>query len=629
VHDNVLLQGLNDQQLQAVTSDSPNILCLAGAGSGKTRVLTHRIAHLNMDKRFGTSNMLALTFTRLAAKEMKERVFVLIGEHEGKKLTIGTFHSFCVQVLREWGHLVGIEPNFTIYDEEDREEIVKSIIRDLGYKKVKVQDVLYSLQDPPEDSPTERVVDEYMYRLAQNNAVDLDGLLVHTKEVLSFHPAQWDLTNRYRYVFVDEFQDTNDVQFEIIQRLSPDMLFLVGDDFQSIYGWRGANVENIIRIPIQFPAFEVVKLERNYRSTKHIVKAANSLITHNQKQTEKKLISDREGDRISYNCYLDDAGEAQVIASIILDSVRGRSWSDYAVLARTNNQIKKVKDVFDYFGIPAQVVNNQGDVFKKHDIRKLLTFIEAAVNPQDNISFLKIINFPYPRLTDLELSKMEFSSLNSEKTLFEESQEIDVPALQAFRNTLDALKSLIDESDTALDVIRGSIDLIGLKDFYVSKGVNNRLGDIDVLFYQVEKWQSVQETLGESININSFLKWLRTKDIQERLVQEEVNAVKLMTVHASKGLEFPVVFVIGLNQNTFPSHRAEDLEEERRLFYVAITRAKEQLYLSRPERKPLFPGGPMVEQIQSQFIGELNLGDEAKIAVLDALKGEQAALDIC
>jgi len=242
-----LLSGLNEQQLQAVTSDSPIILNLAGAGSGKTRVLTHRMAYLHQEKRVGTSNMLALTFTRLAAKEMKERVMKLVGTSEGYKLTVGTFHSFCVRILKDWGHLVSLEKNFTIYGEDDRRAIIQSCIEELGYKQVKLQDALDNLYLVlPDDSPVAKVTAEYRYRLVRNNALDLDGLLVALREVLTFPQSQMELQNRYHYVFVDEFQDTNDIQFEIIQLLNPENLFVVGDDFQSIYGWRGSNVRNII-----------------------------------------------------------------------------------------------------------------------------------------------------------------------------------------------------------------------------------------------------------------------------------------------------------------------------------------------------------------------------------------------
>jgi len=602
-----LLTGLNEQQLQAVTSDNPIILNLAGAGSGKTRVLTHRIAHLHQEKRVGTSNILALTFTRLAAKEMKERAMKLVGTSEGHKLTIGTFHSFCVRILKEWGHLVSLEKNFTIYTEDDRRAIIQSCIDELGYK-VKLQDVLDNLYVVfSDDSPVAKVAREYYYRLKRNNAIDLDGLLFFAKEVLAFSKAQMELQNRYRYVFVDEFQDTNDIQLEIIQLLNPYNLFVVGDDAQSIYQFRGANVRNIIDFPNKYSECEVIKLEQNYRSTKQIVAAANMLIKHNLSQTEKALITDRDGADIIYMVMPDDGIEAMNVADMIsVESRLTESWSDIAVLARTNRQLQKIKENLDRRNIPSLIVSSQDDVFKKHDIRMIIAFIEAAINPLDDTNVRKVINFPEARFTDLDIQNLELKALNIGQSLSEVMQ-IGTVKERLFYQLLESAKESSKERETALEVIEEAIHQLDLRYHYYNEGLNNRAEDLVTMFTEVERWQNVQESLGEPNGIFSFLKWLRMKDIQEKLVQEKVDVVKLMTVHASKGLEFPVVFVIGMSQNVFPSKRTEDMEEERRLFYVAITRAKDRLYLTRPEQRVAYPGGPMVLQMESQFIREINV----------------------
>ncbi|EHQ92170.1 ATP-dependent helicase [Desulfosporosinus youngiae] len=603
-----LLYGLNDQQLQAVTSDSPIILNLAGAGSGKTRVLTHRMAYLHQEKRVGTSNMLALTFTRLAAKEMKERVMALIGTAEGYKLTVGTFHSFCVQVLREFGYLVDLEPNFTIYDEEDRTDIIHSCVDELGYKKIKVRDVIDNLYKDLSglDQSLARVIEEYGYRLKRNNAMDLDGLLVSTRNVLESSQAQRELQNRYRYIFVDEFQDTNDIQFEIIHLLNPENLFVVGDDFQSIYQFRGANVRNIIEFPDKYQKCEVIKLERNYRSTKQIVSAANSLIKHNLSQTEKALIADREGLDIRYLIMPDEDAESRKVADLIASESKSEAWSNVAVLARTNRQLQTIKDVLDRRNIPSLIVSSQNDVFKKQDIRKIIAFIEVAINPQDDANIHKVINFPNMRFTDLDINNLEFKALDQGWSL-SDIMKIGTEKEKAFYALLESIKDRVENIETARDVIEEAIHQLSLRIYYDNEGLKNRQEDVSAMLLEVERWQNVQESLGEPNGIYSFLKWLRTKDIQEKLVQEKVDSVKLMTVHASKGLEFPVVFVIGMNQNVFPSKRAEDIEEERRLFYVAITRAKDRLYLTRPEQREAYPGGPMALQVESQFIQEIEL----------------------
>ncbi|EGW36496.1 ATP-dependent helicase [Desulfosporosinus sp. OT] len=602
-----LLDSLNEQQLQAVTSDSSIILNLAGAGSGKTRVLTHRMAYLHQEKRVGTGNMLALTFTRLAAKEMKERVMKLVGTSEGYKLTIGTFHSFCVQVLKEWGHLVSLEKNFTIYTEDDRRAIIQSCIEELGYK-VKMQDVLDNLYTIfPDESTISRVASEYYYRLKRNNAVDLDGLLFFTKEALAFTQVQMSLQSRYRYVFVDEFQDTNDIQLEIIQLLNPDNLFVVGDDAQSIYQFRGANVQNIIDFPNKYPGCEVIKLERNYRSTKQIVLASNTLIKHNVSQTEKKLVTDRDGADITYLVMPDESIEAVNVADMISAEYRlTETWSDIAVLARTNRQLQKIKEVLDQRNISSLIISSQDDVFKKDDIRKIIAFIETALNPMDDMNIRKVINFPEARVTDLEIQNLEFVALELGRSL-SEAMYLVTEKENRFLSLLKLIKEITEENETALEVIKETIQKLDLRFHYYDLGLNNRNDDMDTMLHEVEKWQNVQESLGESGGIYSFLKWIKTKDVQEKLVQEKVDAVKLMTVHASKGLEFTVVFVIGMNQGVFPSKRTEDLEEERRLFYVAITRAKDRLYLTRPEQRETYPGGPMKLQVESQFIREIQV----------------------
>lgn len=535
--------------------------------------------------------MLALTFTRLAAKEMKERVMQLVGISEGQKLTVGTFHSFCVRVLRELGNTVGLDSNFTIYDEDDRTAIIRSCIDELGYKKVKLQDVLDNLYSEIDaDLPVAKVVAEYHNRLARNNAIDLDGLLVSTRDVLTFDQAQRELQNRYRYVFVDEFQDTNDIQFEIIQLLNPENLFVVGDDFQSIYGWRGANVQNIIEFPDRHPGCEVIKLERNYRSTREIVTAANELIGHNENQTKKVLISDRPGDPIIRVTVRNEEIEAELIADEIARKFNFGNWSDIAILARTNRQLLVIKDNLDRHQIPAQIVTNSDDVFKKPDIRSLTNLIEAALNPENDTLVRRVVNFPEIRIADLSLSILDYRSIESGKSLMETMRSSSISGAIDFCQLLDLIKSFTEEADTAIELIKRVMLLIGLNSYYLSKDLANRAENLKKMLEEVKRWQSVQDELGESVGIYYFLKWLKTKDLQEKLVQEKVDAVKLMTVHASKGLEFPVVFVVGMNQNTFPSHKADDLEEEHACSMYRLLGRRIACTLPGLSKSQLIPG---------------------------------------
>lgn len=612
---------MNKQQYQAVTSESTTIRCLAGAGTGKTRVLTGRMAYLHNEKRVGTSNMLALTFTRLAAKEMKDRLNKLIGPQEAKKLFVGTFHSFCVNVLREWGSQIEIEPNFTIYDEEDRQALLQAIINDLGAKKVKIPDLLAGIQAGDKcwpDGDMGRVAHEYYYRLKQHNALDLDLLLHRTFDLLGIDQVRDYYRNIYRYVFVDEFQDTSSPQTGILVKLKPEYLFVVGDDFQSIYGWRGANPGTLIHFgPVGgFPEADTVKLETNYRSTKPIVDAANRLIAHNVNQTEKTLATSREGNPIIFEAFPDEDYEMQWVAGTILSTslvIRRESLSDIAVLARTNKQLGRMKEVLDRHGIPSQIVNSGGDIFKKPIVKGVLDFVAAASNPLDNVVVKKAFNFPEPRSTDLQMQKWELEALEEGVPIMDilANKTVYSRMVLEFIRDIGDMEHFFSYADHGADnVFENAIQCLGLPDYLEECGLSNRLEDLEETKKQISKWQEIQESMGDSISYEHFLRWLRTKDIQERLLQEEQDAVKLLTVHAAKGLEFPVVFIIGMNQGVFPSKRSEDLEEERRLFYVAITRAKDRLIVTRAKERVIW-GNHTEPTEPSQFLGEAGINARA------------------
>lgn len=606
-----LLEGLNDEQKRAVVSDSPYILLLAGAGSGKTKTLTTRIAYLNQN-RVGTVNMLALTFTRLAGQEMKERVIKLIGEEEGKKLFCNTFHAFCVKLLKEFGKLVGIHESFTIYDQEDQESIIQAIIDEHGYsKKIKVKDVLHDIEqirNSQEDelwsAESEKAAREYLWRLQQNNATDLDGLLYSARDALIHNSVKEELHHRYKYVFLDEFQDTNNIQMSIIGLINPENRFVVGDDFQAIYGWRGANVNLILDFPLMYPGCEVIKLEQNYRSTKEIVDAANNLISHNIKQTKKKLIAEATGVPVTFLTVQDEEQEAKSIADNISRESKG-NWSEFAILARTNRQLEIVKNLLDRANIPTQLIYNRDDVMKKQDIKMLLAAMEVAMNPGDNHSLRKLLKFPQPRITQMALEECELKALDNEIPLMDvlEREKGKHPGIAELVHCGILIREAIQDGLDARETFYVTYQLIGAKQYHESKNLTNRINDFESACDFIAWWMHRQAELGESISPQSFLRWLRLKDMQEKLAEEK-NAVKLMTVHASKGLEFPTVFVIGMNQGTFPSKRTQDPEEERRLFYVAITRAKDRLYITRPiETIPW--GNQVAVQEESQFLKEL------------------------
>lgn len=591
---------LNESQIKAVESTSKVILCLAGAGTGKTSTLTSRIAHL-FNNRVGCSNMLALIFTRLAGKEMKERVIKLIGS-PGEKLFCNTFHAFCVKALKEYGYLLGYEREFTIYDQEDRESIIDKIIEDFKYGKYTKAKRIVGILDgsfPLDCGEEEQVIKEYQWTLKRNNAIDLDMLLTETLKLLTqFKEVQQNYHKQYEYVFVDEFQDTNDVQMEIIKALNPQNLFVVGDDFQNIYGWRGAKPEYIINFSKYYPGCEVIKLEDNYRSTEQIVTAANSLIAHNENQTKKVLKAHKTGPEIEYLEADNVMNEVNLIAGKILED---GNYSDYAILTRTNKQMEPFSITFKAFNIPYQIATSKDDPLKKYDIRMVLNIIEAALNSNDSRTLKKVINFPDKRISELKIQLLEKEMID--KSISFRETLANVKEVGTFINQLNEVQTYIEAVNSdASKVLYMVQNIIGLNTKYAEEHRSNKIQDLELALGVIGRWENHQIELGENIDVSSFLKWNHMKDIQEKLMDNR-NAVKIMTVHASKGLEFKTVFVAGMNKDVFPSKRG-DLEEERRLFYVAITRAKDKLIITR-SKKTLDWGGNEVPALESKFIKEL------------------------
>lgn len=606
-----LLANLNENQLRAVTSTAPVILCLAGAGSGKTTVLTRRVANLHLNHGVSSENMLCLTFTRLAGKEMKERVMQLIGEETGAKLFCNTFHAFAVSVLRCWGHKLGIDENFTIYGDEDRQEIIEKIIREFG-SRTTLQKVLnrhekcvdFQIEDMfhPEES---RVLKEYGYRCKQNNAVDLNRLIDLVIRLWELHPEVLTAYKQmYEYVFIDEFQDTNDEQMRMIEMLHPQNIFFVGDDFQSIYGWRGSRVEFIIDLPKYHPDCEVIKLEDNYRSTETIVSAANTLIRNNVHQTEKKLVAHKKGPDVYVSSLQSADQEAIFIARVVADklnSIEGIPLKNIAVLARTNNQIENIQRYLNQAQVPCVRVGGKDDPFDSPAVRPILQWMYFLHNKRDNIALKKCLKqFDiYP----LQFNELEFKALADEIPLWDALQTVrhdHSHSVFPFIMAVEAVEQRIEADN--IDLPTECFDLIA-----ELRGVNKHFNSPAVTGarYSIECWEESKQELGEDCSIQAFLKFLRYRDVQEKLVQEQ-DAVKLMTVHASKGLEFDTVIVAGLNQGVFPSKRG-DIEEERRLFYVAVTRAKNRLILTWPERAPDWRGD-LQPMPPSQFLDELGIG---------------------
>ncbi|WP_434132168.1 ATP-dependent helicase [Sporomusa sphaeroides] len=609
-----LLNGLNENQLRAVTSAAPVILCLAGAGSGKTTVLTRRVANLHLNHGISAENMLCLTFTRLAGKEMKERVIQLIGEEEGTKLFCNTFHAFAVSVLKQHGHKLGIDENFTIYGDEDRQELLEKIIREFGNRTTikKVLDRHEQCGDYREEDAyyleESRVLKEYGYRCKQNNAVDLNRLIDLVIRLWELHPEVMDeYRQTYTHVFVDEYQDTNEEQAYMIDLLQAPNLFVVGDDFQAIYGWRGAEVRFILDFASNNPHCEVIKLEDNYRSTESIIAAANSLIRNNVNQTEKKLIAHKKGPEVYVSSSLHSADqEAIFIARVVADKLNSEDsipFKNIAILARTNKQIDNIYRILEQAQVPCLRVSGKDDPFNSPAVRPLLQWMYFLYNKRDNIALKKCLKQFDVR--HLQFSELEFKALTDEIPLWDALQTVrqdHTHSVHPFIMVVEAVEDRIDAADVNLPTECFDLltELLTANKHFNSTAVHSAK-------YSIARWEESKQELGEDSSIQAFLKFLRYRDVQEKLIQEQ-DAVKLMTVHASKGLEFDTVIVAGLNQGVFPSKRG-DIEEERRLFYVAVTRAKNRLILTCPERAPDWRGN-LQPMPPSQFLDELGIGKE-------------------
>lgn len=576
-----VLERLSPEQRRAATSPSPCILVLAGAGSGKTSVLVSRIAHLQLNERVGTSNMLALTFTRLAAHEMKERVGRMIGEQLGKALTAGTFHSFCVKVLRKWGREVGLGPDFSIYDEEDRQAILEAVVTDLRYGALVKSSQVNPWARKQPNSAYEAIAKEYLYRLRQNNAIDLDGLLALTIRVLEETEAAEQIRRHYSHVFVDEYQDTDDRQERILQLIAPENLFVVGDPAQAIYGWRGARVENILSFEERHPGCEVIRLERNYRSTKSILSIANRVIAQAPFKAPLQLWTDKEpleGMEPSVHALTDEEAEARFVVAEVQKGVReGRitSLSSVAVLARTNRQLDAVRKAFEEAGIACFVVSNANDPLDEFDVRRVLDHAAYLTNIMDGRALMRIVNWPKRRFTDLELSRMRLEATQ---------RGVHVSEVVRERLPLHGELMQVANSDPAAwqsmsALFRLLVDWTGIRNQYEQAGLINRLDMLDSAEAAIRRWEGQQLEAGEPCDPLTFLRWLRTRDVQDRFRDQTEDAVRLMTIHAAKGLEWDHVFVIGCNDQILPSKKG-DFEEERRLFYVAVTRARESLCLT-------------------------------------------------
>ena len=619
------------------------MIVIAGAGSGKTRVLTYKIAYL-MTEGVDPFNILALTFTNKAAKEMKERIATIVG-NEAKNLWMGTFHSVFARILRIEAHKIGYTSNFTIYDSDDSQKLVSRIIKEFNldkdqykYKSIfsRISSMKNSFITPNNYLNNEelllsdkisnrskfyQIYNEYVERCFKAGSMDFDDLLLKTNELLNSYPDTLSkYQNIFKYILVDEYQDTNHSQYLIIRALSDKFqnICVVGDDAQSIYSFRGANINNILNFQKDFPDSKIFRLEQNYRSTKNIVNAANSLIENNQKRLKKNVWTENEsGEKISVNKLLTDGEEGRFVASSIFENKMQSQLqnSDFAILYRTNAQSRSFEDALRKKNISYRVYGGLS-FYQRKEIKDVLAYLRLLINPDDEQAFKRIINFPARGIGQTTLNKIAVEAKNSSvsdyifiKDLLKSSEILNNSTknkLLDFVIMIESIKNKIEHADV-FDITKEVLKQTGLYNLYKNdeslEGIN-RIQNIEELLNGIKDF--VENNEKSQASVSSFLQDVALATDQDNDTNDN-NKVSLMTVHLAKGLEFPYVYIVGLEENLFPSamnlNSRTELEEERRLFYVALTRAEKKIYLSYVLSR--YRWGKPVDSEKSRFIDEI------------------------
>ncbi|ANB61198.1 DNA helicase PcrA [Anoxybacteroides amylolyticum] len=635
---NKLLANLNPEQQEAVRTTEGPLLIMAGAGSGKTRVLTHRIAYLMAGKHVAPWNILAITFTNKAAREMKERVQALVGG-AAEDIWISTFHSMCVRILRRDVDRIGINHNFSILDTTDQLSVIKHILseKNMDPKKFDPRSILGTISSAKNEllSPEQfaknagsyyekvasDVYTEYQQRLLRNHALDFDDLIMTTVHLFERVPEVLEYYQyKFQYIHIDEYQDTNKAQYRLVKMLAEKLqnICVVGDSDQSIYRWRGADIQNILSFETDYPNAKVILLEQNYRSTKRILQAANEVIKNNYNRKPKKLWTENpEGKKIVYYDAMSETDEAQFVVGKIKEYVESgkRGYADFAVLYRTNAQSRMIEEMLLKANIPYKIVGGL-KFYDRKEIKDVLAYLRVIANPNDDISFTRIINVPKRGIGASSLEKISRYAAENGISLFQalgELEEIGLSAriaapLTEFRRQIEhwgQMQEFLSVTELVEDVLEKS----GYRDMLRAEKTleaQSRLENIDEFLSVTKHFENVNEDK----SLIAFLTDLAlVADIDQLNAPEEKEneAVVLMTLHSAKGLEFPVVFLIGMEEGIFPHNRSldneEEMEEERRLAYVGITRAEEELFITSAQMRTLF-GRTMINPL-SRFVTEI------------------------
>lgn len=644
------LKGLNEPQFEAVTTLEGPLMVLAGAGSGKTRVLTMRIAHL-ITNGIDPFNILALTFTNKAAKEMKERIAKVVGVSDARSLWMGTFHSVFARILRSEAHYLGYPSNFTIYDAQDALNVLKKVIKDMNvdaevYKAKKVLSRISQYKNnlitvnayfnnpelmEADERANMRLIGEiyrkYVEACFKNGAMDFDDLLLKTNELLTRFPevlAKYQ--DRFRYILVDEYQDTNHSQYLIVKALASkfENICVVGDDAQSIYSFRGANIYNILNFKKDYPDAVTVSLEQNYRSTQNIVDAANVVISKNLQQFKKNVFSENEvGEKIKVYRSLSDADEANFVSANIfeLHNTQQRKFSDFAILYRTNSQTRAFEDALRKKNIPYRVYGGLS-FYQRKEVKDLLAYLRILINENDSEALSRIINYPARGIGETTQNKLVVFADSQNLSV---SQVLDnlgfyapqlglnngiITKLGDFWAMIKAFQVMLKTEnvyDVAMEVAKRSGLIKFLKEDQTPEGIS-RVENIQELLNSMQGFIEEQRQIEDGDpSLSNFLENIAlSSDTQND--KDDGDKVSLMTIHLSKGLEFPVVYLVGLEENLFPSFMSsstrEELEEERRLFYVALTRAEKQAYFTYAVSR--FQWGKITDSEPSRFLSEVD-----------------------
>ena len=641
------INSLNDSQKKAALKINGPIIIIAGAGSGKTRVLTFRIAYL-ISQGIDPFSILSLTFTNKAAKEMKTRVGELVNESESRNIWMGTFHSVFAKILRIEAEKLGFTSSFTIYDTQDSDRLISSIIKEMGlskdsYKPKQIRNRISTLKNSlitvetyesdfdlkEYDEIAQRplfgkIYLEYTKRCFKSNSMDFDDLLVKTNELLNKFPETLaKYQDRFRFILVDEYQDTNHSQYLIVKMLADKYhnICVVGDDSQSIYSFRGANINNILNFQKDYEEVEVFKLEQNYRSTKNIVKAANSLIKHNKFKLDKTIwTSNDEGEKVIIKKCFSDNDEGKYIAKSILDTVSKNhfKFNSFAILYRTNAQSRIIEEAFRKNIIPYKIYGGVS-FYQRKEIKDVLAYLRLVVNSNDEESLKRVVNFPPRGIGNTTIDKLIVASKTYDLSIYDVIlHKIHLVRINSgsknkifdFVNMIESFKTMIKSCD-AFELANQITKRIGIIKFFEHEGTAdgiNRIQNIEELLNGVKNFVDEKNKLNEPVLLANFLEEVAMATDFELQDRAEIDSVSLMTVHLSKGLEFPFVYIIGMEENLFPSSMSldsrEGLEEERRLFYVALTRAEKRVSLTFTNNR--YRWGKIIESDESRFLNELD-----------------------